>query len=156
MTAVPLAPVRRWIGSRQSAHRERGATAGNIYFTVLFVAVVGGMLHNELAAVFWPIVPNASALAGAALHPDPVRRPLPGVAPVRPARAEPSRRVLAAARAGEPAPPAAAVAAAHGAGGGLVGALAGIAIVGHVAPRTLDGETVALLDDGRRAWPASR
>ena len=69
MTAatVPLAPVRRWIGRTQSAHRERGATAGNIYFTVLFIAVVGGILHKQLAVVFWPTAPNASALAGGSL-----------------------------------------------------------------------------------------
>jgi hypothetical protein len=69
MTTVPLAPVRRWISRRQSAHRERGATAGNIYFAVLFVAVVGGMLHQQLAVVFWPSAPNASPLAAGSLVP---------------------------------------------------------------------------------------
>ena len=62
-----FAGLRRWVRRTQSDHRERGATAGNIYFTVLFVAVVGGMLHKQLAVVFWPTHPNASQLAGLAL-----------------------------------------------------------------------------------------
>jgi len=62
-----FAGLRRWVRRTQSDHRERGATAGNIYFTVLFVAVVGGMLHEQLAVIFWPAHPNASQLAGLAL-----------------------------------------------------------------------------------------
>ncbi|GAB1642749.1 DUF6297 family protein [Krasilnikovia sp. MM14-A1259] len=62
-----VAALRRWVRRHQSAHRGRGATAGNIYFAVLFVAVVGGMLHRQLAVVFWPQRPNLSLLAGAAL-----------------------------------------------------------------------------------------
>jgi Family of unknown function (DUF6297) len=65
--AIDVAGIRRWVRRTQSAHRERGATAGNIYFAVLFVAVVGGMLHKQLAAVFWPASPNASELAGGSL-----------------------------------------------------------------------------------------
>jgi uncharacterized protein DUF6297 len=145
MTTVPLAPVRRWISGRQSAHRERGATAGNIYFTLLFVAVVGGMVHKQLAAVFWPTRPNASALAGAALVPilfgllyqalrrfGPLALSRPAaswllVAPVSRRRLLlPSLRLTALVAA-------------------VVGTLTGLAIVGHTAPRSLDGQTVGLL-----------
>lgn len=59
--------LRRWVRRTQSEHRERGATLGNIYFAVLFIAVVGGMLRRQLAVIFWPAHPNASELAGAAL-----------------------------------------------------------------------------------------
>ncbi|GAA2705599.1 DUF6297 family protein [Actinoplanes palleronii] len=51
---VELRPVRRWLHQRQVAHRERGATLGNLYFATLFCAVVGAMLHEKLAAIFWP------------------------------------------------------------------------------------------------------
>ncbi|GIF10601.1 DUF6297 family protein [Actinoplanes teichomyceticus] len=55
MTApVALRPVRRWIHHRQSAHRERGATLGNLYFAALLLAVLGAMTHERLAAIFWP------------------------------------------------------------------------------------------------------
>lgn len=148
MSTVPLAPVRRWIGRTQSAHRERGATAGNIYFTVLFVAVVGGMLHRQVAAVFWPVAPNASRPAGGALAlvlfgllylalrrfgPLALSRPAASwllTAPV-------SRRRLLL-----PALRLTAMAAA------ITGALAGLALLGHAAPRTLGGEVVALLGVG--------
>ncbi|MEV4638725.1 DUF6297 family protein [Actinoplanes sp. NPDC049548] len=66
-TAVSVAGVRRWVRRTQSAHKERGETLGNFYFAVLFVAIVGGMVHRQLAAVFWPASPHASALAGAGL-----------------------------------------------------------------------------------------
>jgi hypothetical protein len=62
-----FAGLRRWVRRAQSDHRERGATAGNIYFAVLFIAVVGGMLHEQLAVIFWPSHPNASLLAGLGL-----------------------------------------------------------------------------------------
>jgi hypothetical protein len=148
VSTVPLAPVRRWIGRTQSAHRERGATAGNIYFTVLFVAVVGGMLHRQVAAVFWPVAPNASRPAGGALAlvlfgllylalrrfgPLALSRPAASwllTAPV-------SRRRLLL-----PALRLTAMAAA------ITGALAGLALLGHAAPRTLGGEVVALLGVG--------
>jgi hypothetical protein len=148
MTAVPLAPVRRWIGRRQSAHRERGATAGNLYFAALFLAVVGGMLHKELAAVFWPTAPNASRLAGAALLPilfgllylalrrfGPLALSRPAASWLLPAPVSRRRLLLPSLRL------TALVAA-------LVGALAGLAIVGHAAPRTLGGESIALLAAG--------
>ena len=68
MTApVGVAGIRRWVRRRQSAHRERGETLGNVYFAVLFVLIVGGMLHRQLAAIVWPGTPNASALAGGSL-----------------------------------------------------------------------------------------
>ncbi|HEU4348856.1 MAG TPA: hypothetical protein VFR35_13850, partial [Actinoplanes sp.] len=65
MTTIALAPVRRWIRRTQAAHRDRGETLGTFYFTVLFVLIVGGMLHKQLSAVFWPVEPDASGLAGA-------------------------------------------------------------------------------------------
>jgi hypothetical protein len=67
LQATDLPALRKWIRQRQTAHRERGATAANIYFAVLFVAIVGGMLHKQLAVIFWPARPNASELAGLAL-----------------------------------------------------------------------------------------
>ncbi|MEU7901796.1 DUF6297 family protein [Actinoplanes sp. NPDC049118] len=66
-TTVAVGSVRRWVRRTRSAHRERGETLGNFYFAVLFVAIVGGMLHRQLAAIFWPAAPNASVLAGGAL-----------------------------------------------------------------------------------------
>ncbi|MFI7546355.1 DUF6297 family protein [Actinoplanes sp. NPDC049599] len=68
MTApVGVAGLRRWIRRTQSAHRERGETLGNYYFALLFVLIVGGMVHRQLAAVVWPAEPNASELAGTSL-----------------------------------------------------------------------------------------
>jgi hypothetical protein len=148
MSTVPLGPVRRWIGRRQSSHRERGATAGNIYFAVLFLAVVGGMLHEQVAVVIWPVAPNASPLAAAALVPAlfgvlylTLRR-LGPLALSRPAAswlltAPVSRRRLLL-----PSLRLTTVAAA------VVGALAGVSVVGHAAPRTLGGGAVALLATG--------
>ncbi|BCJ54511.1 hypothetical protein Asp14428_59860 [Actinoplanes sp. NBRC 14428] len=66
-TAVGVTGVRRWVRRTQSAHRERGETLGNFYFAVLFVAIVGGMAHKQLAVVFWPAAPHASGLAGTGL-----------------------------------------------------------------------------------------
>lgn len=148
MSTVPLAPVRRWIGRTQSAHRERGATAGNVYFAVLFVAVVGGMLHRQVAVVFWPVAPNASGLAGGALTlvlfgllylalrrfgPLALSRPAASwllTAPVSRRRLLlPSLRLTAIVAA-------------------ITGALFGLALVGHTAPRTLGGAVVALLGGG--------
>src|SRR5690349_18688933 len=59
--------LRRWVRRTQSDHRERGATLSNIYFAVLFVAIVGGMVHKQLAVIFWPSFPGASTLAGMSL-----------------------------------------------------------------------------------------
>ncbi|MEU8612931.1 DUF6297 family protein, partial [Actinoplanes sp. NPDC048791] len=72
MTAPATAPVsvrglRRWVRRTQSAHRERGETLGNYYFAVLFVLIVGGIVHKQIAAVVWPAEPNASELAGDSL-----------------------------------------------------------------------------------------
>ncbi|GAA0539879.1 hypothetical protein GCM10010172_21370 [Paractinoplanes ferrugineus] len=148
MTAVPLAPVRRWISRRQSAHRERGATAGNIYFTVLFLAVVGGMVHKQLAVVFWPTHPNASALAAASLVPilfgllylalrrfGPLALSRPAASWLLPAPVSRRRLLLPSLRL-------TAIVAA------IVGALAGLAVLGHGAPRTLGGEQIALFGTG--------
>ena len=166
-----LRALRRWLRSTQSAHRDRGATAGNIYFAVLFIAVVGGMLRRELAVVFWPASPNASELAGAGLVLISVgavfitMRRLGPLGLTRPAAswlltAPVSRRRLLV-----PALRIAAVAAA------IAGALLGVAIVGHVAARPLPGVLGALLPaagallgvlvllgalaaQGGRRWPA--
>jgi Family of unknown function (DUF6297) len=145
MTTVPLAPVRRWISSRQSAHRDYKATAGTVYFTLLWVTVVGGMVHEQLAAAFWPTHPNVSALAGAALTPilfgvlyqalrrfGPLALSRPAASWLLPAPVSRRRLLLPSLRL------TALVAAS-------LGALAGLAIVGHAAPRTLGGESVALL-----------
>jgi len=137
--------LRRWVRRTQSDHRERGATAGNIYFAVLFIAVVGGMLHQQLAVIFWPIHPNASELAGTALvlagvgglflalrrlGPLGLSRPAASwflTAPVSRRRLlVPSLRLAAA-------------------GAGLAGALYGVAVVGHVADRPMPGVEGALL-----------
>jgi Family of unknown function (DUF6297) len=137
--------LRRWVRRTQSAHRERGATAGNIYFAVLFVAIVGGMLHKQLAVVFWPTHPNASELAGAALAATGVgtlflaMRRLGPLGLSRPAAswlltAPVSRRRLLA-----PSLWLAALLAA------IAGALFGIAIVGHVAARPMPAPVGALL-----------
>ncbi|MFI5889008.1 DUF6297 family protein [Actinoplanes sp. NPDC051513] len=146
--AVPLAPVRRWISRRQSAHRERGATAGNIYFALLFVAVVGGMVHKQLAVVFWPTAPNASRLAAASLVPilfgllylalrrfGPLALSRPAASWLLPAPVSRRRLLLPSLRL-------------TAIGAAIVGALAGIAIVGHAAPRTEAGSAVALLAAG--------
>ena len=148
MTAVPLGPVRRWILRTQSSHRERGATLSSIYFAVLFTAVVGGMLHRQLAAIFWPTAPNASALVGVSLVAlcfgllhlalrrfGPLALSRPAASWLLPAPVSRRRLLLPSLRL-------AAVAAA------VLGALAGIAIVGHTAPRTLTGAQVALLATG--------
>jgi hypothetical protein len=142
---VPLAPIRRWIGRRQSAHRERGATAGNIYFALLFVAIVGGMVHKQLAVVFWPSAPNISRLAAASLIPvlfgllyltlrrfGPLALSRPAASWLLPAPVSRRRLLLPSLRL-------TAIVAA------IVGALEGTAIVGHAAPRTLAGAAVALL-----------
>ena len=65
--AVSVAELKRWIRRTQSAHRDRGETLGNVYFAVLFVLIAGGMVHEQIAALVWPAVPNASELAGGSL-----------------------------------------------------------------------------------------
>ncbi|WP_067507749.1 DUF6297 family protein [Actinoplanes sp. TFC3] len=64
MTAVSVLQVRRWVRRSQAAHKERGETLGNFYFALLFVAIVGGMVHRQIAAVVWPGHPTAAPLAG--------------------------------------------------------------------------------------------
>jgi hypothetical protein len=64
---VGVGGLRRWVRRTQSAHRGRGETLGNYYFAALFVVIVGGMVHKQLAAVLWPAAPNTSELAGDSL-----------------------------------------------------------------------------------------
>jgi hypothetical protein len=141
---VAVGGVRRWVRRTRSAHRERGETLGNFYFAVLFVAIVGGMLHRQLAVIFWPATPNASALAGGALSlvivgglylalrrfgPLGLSRPAASwllTAPV-------SRRRLLL--------PSLWVAAI---GAAFAGALGGLAILGHVAARPVSGPDALL------------
>jgi hypothetical protein len=140
-----FAGLRSWVRHTQSDHRERGATLGNVYFVVLFVAVVGGMLHRQLAIVFWPAHPNASELAGLALvlvgvgglflalrrlGPLGLSRPAASwflTAPVSRRRLLiPSLRLAAI-------------------GAAIAGALYGVAVVGHVAVRPMPDADGALL-----------
>jgi hypothetical protein len=143
-----IGELRKWIRSRQSAHRDRGATAGNIYFVVLFIAIVGGILHKQLAIVFWPVHPNASELAGLALVVSGVGglflalRRLGPLGLSRPAAswlltAPVSRRRLLA-----PSLRLATIAAA------LAGAFFGLAITGHVATRPMPSALAAALLTG--------
>lgn len=62
-----VAAVQRWVRRAQSAHRERGETLGNLYLALLFVLIVGGMLHRQVEAAFWPDMPNLSRLAACSL-----------------------------------------------------------------------------------------
>jgi len=142
---VRVAGVRRWVRRTRSAHRERGETLGNFYFAVLFVVIVGGMLHRQLTAIFWPGTPNASELAGGSLTllitgglylalrrlgPLGLSRPAASwllTAPV-------SRRRLLL-----PSLWLATI------GAAIAGALGGFAIVGHVAARPVPGPAEALL-----------
>jgi hypothetical protein len=143
--ATDLVALRKWIRQRQSAHRERGATLGNIYFALLFIAIVGGMLHKQLAIVFWPAHPNASELAGLSLVVTGVAglflalRRLGPLGLSRPAAswlltAPVSRRRLLS-----PSLRLATIAAA------LAGAFFGLAITGHVAYRPMPGGLAAAL-----------
>ncbi|WP_127497561.1 DUF6297 family protein [Actinoplanes solisilvae] len=148
MTAVPLAPVRRWISRTQSSHRERGATLSSLYVGLLSVAIIGGILHRQLAAVFWPSAPNASALAGASLVAvcygllylalrrfGPLALSRPAASWLLPAPVSRRRLLLPSLRIA-------------GFTAALLGALAAVAIVGHVAPRARVGDEVALLTVG--------
>ncbi|MGA5303103.1 DUF6297 family protein [Nucisporomicrobium flavum] len=143
-----VAAVRRWVRRTRSAHRERGETLGNFYFAVLFVVIVGGMLHRQLAAVFWPGAPNVSELAAYSLAAAlagglylALRR-LGPLALSRPAAswlltAPVSRRRLLLPSLGLAVTAAAAA-----------GALGAFAIVGHVAARPVPAEVFASLPAG--------
>lgn len=148
MTAVPLAPVRRWISRTQSSHRERGATLSSLYVGLLSVAILGGILHRQLAAVFWPSTPNASALAGGSLVAvcygllymalrrfGPLALSRPAASWLLPAPVSRRRLLMPSLRLA-------------GITAALLGALAAVAIVGHVAPRAQVGDEVALLTVG--------
>ena len=145
MTVVPLAPVRRWISRTQSSHRERGATLSSLYVAALTVAIIGGILHRQLAEVFWPPAPDSSGLAGASLVAvcfgvlylalrrfGPLALSRPAASWLLPAPVSRRRLLLPSLRL-------AAIAAA------VIGALAALAIVGHVVPRVLAGAETALL-----------
>ncbi|MFI5931477.1 DUF6297 family protein [Actinoplanes sp. NPDC051494] len=143
-TPVSVGEVRRWVRRRQAAHLDRGETLGNFYFALLFVAIVVGMLHRQLAVVFWPETPNASLLAGVSIITGLVGglylmlRRLGPLALSRPASswlltAPVSRRALLLPSLG------AAVALAT-----VAGALGALAIMGHVVHRPLPDQ-VALL-----------
>jgi hypothetical protein len=142
---VRLGPVRRWIRRTRSAHRDRGETAGTLYFLVFFVAVVGSMLYDQVRALFWPVHPGASVPAGLALVLTGLAllhltlRRLGPLALSRPATswlltAPVSRRALLL--------PALWLATA---GAATAGALGVLLIVGHVAPRPVPGRSEVLL-----------
>lgn len=143
--ATDIVGLRRWIRRTQTSHRERGATAGNIYVAVLTVAIVGGMLHTQLQKVFWPATPDLSALAGGSVVAAAVgliflaMRRLGPLGLPRPAAswlltAPVSRRRLLL-----PSFWLAALLAA------VTGALVGLATGGHVAVRGMPGDEVVLL-----------
>jgi hypothetical protein len=145
VTTVAVAPIRRWIRRTQAAHRERGETFGNFYFAVFTVLIVGGMVHRQLQETFWPVRPDASALAGAALvlillallHL--LLRRLGPLALSRPAASWLLTAPIDRGRLLAPSLRLATVAAA------AVGTLSGIAIVGHAAPRPVPESIAALL-----------
>ncbi|RSM73515.1 hypothetical protein DMB66_03035 [Actinoplanes sp. ATCC 53533] len=145
MTApVAVAGIRRWVRRTQSAHRDGRETLGNVYFAVLFVLIVGGMVHKQIAAVVWPDTPNASMLAGGSLILIIIGvlyltlRRLGPLALSRPAAswlltAPVSRRRLLL--------PSLWVALL---GAAVVGAVGGLAILGHVATRPVPGADALL------------
>jgi Family of unknown function (DUF6297) len=143
--ATDVVALRRWVRRTQSSHRERGATAGNVYFAVLFVAIVGGMLHTQLQKVFWPVTPNFSVLAGTSLvaagtglvflamrRLGPLGLPRPAASWLLTAPVSRRRLLL-------PSFWLAALLAA------TTGALIGVAVGGHVAVRGMPGGEIALL-----------
>jgi uncharacterized protein DUF6297 len=169
VTVVDVAAVRGWIRRTQWSHRSRGETAGTVYFALLFVAIVGGMVHRPVAAVFWPSVPDASRLAGAALvaagtgilflamrRLGPLGLSRPAASWLLPAPVS-RRRLLA---------PSLWLAAAFAAG---FGALLGVAVAGHALARPAPGLSVtaigalagvlllliALAAQAGRRWPAA-
>ncbi|MFI5494560.1 DUF6297 family protein [Actinoplanes sp. NPDC051859] len=143
-TTVAVAGVRRWVRRTQSAHRERGETLGNVYFAVLFIAVVGGILHKQVTAVVWPSSVQGSALVGASLTAaltGTVYLLLRKIGPLGLSRPAASwlltapvgrRRLLL--------PPLLAAAA----GAAVAGALGGLAILGHATARPVP-QTATLL-----------
>jgi hypothetical protein len=64
---VALAPVRRWVRARQNAHRDTGSLLGNVYFGVLLVAVLLGMVWPMISSVFWPDAPSGAVLRAVAI-----------------------------------------------------------------------------------------
>ncbi|MBM2621300.1 hypothetical protein JIG36_37940 [Actinoplanes sp. LDG1-06] len=148
MTVVPLAPVRRWISRTQSSHRERGATLSSLYIGVLTIAIIGGMLHRQVAAIFWPSAPDTSALAAGSLTAvcygllylalrrfGPLALSRPAASWLLPAPVSRRRLLLPSLRL-------------TGLVAAVIGGLATLAVVGHAAPRAEAGDEVALLITG--------
>ncbi|MCM4076801.1 DUF6297 family protein [Paractinoplanes hotanensis] len=148
MTAVPLAPVRRWISRTQSSHRERGATLSSLYIGALSIAIIGGMFHRQVAEVFWPPAPDASALAAGSLVAviygllylalrrfGPLALSRPAASWLLPAPVSRRRLLLPSLRI-------------TGIVAAAIGATAALAITGHAAPRTEAADEVALLVGG--------
>jgi hypothetical protein len=142
---VDVRAIRTWVRRTQAAHKERGETLGNFYFALLFILIVGGMLYRQVRAVVWPVEVTASELGGVSLILVMVGvlfialRRLGPLALSRPAAswlltAPVDRRRLLA-----PSMRLAAI------GAAVAGALAGIAIVGHVGPRPVPGRAEVLL-----------
>jgi Family of unknown function (DUF6297) len=168
VTAVDVAAVRGWIRRTQWSHRSRSETAGTVYFVLLFVAIVGGMVHRPVAAVFWPGAPDASLLTGAGLvaagagilflamrRLGPLGLSRPAASWLLPAPVS-RRRLLA---------PSLWLATAIAAG---FGALLGVAVAGHAMARPAPGYVtpigalsgvllllIALAAQGGRRWPAT-
>jgi hypothetical protein len=145
MTAtVSVTGLRRWVRRTQSAHRGRGETLGNYYFAALFVFIVGGIVHKQIAAVVWPDAPNASELAGGGLvliltgglylalrHLGPLALSRPAASWLLTAPVSRRRLLL----------PSLWVALG---GAAVAGALGGLAVLGHVAARPVPGADALL------------
>jgi hypothetical protein len=143
--AVDVRALRGWIRRTQWSHRSRSETAGTVYFVLLFAAVVGGMVHRPVAALFWPHAPDASRPAGAALvaagtgvlflamrRLGPLGLSRPAASWLLPAPVS-RRRLLA---------PSLWLAVGLAAGSGAV---LGVAVVGHVLARPAPGAVTALV-----------
>ncbi|TDO40530.1 DUF6297 family protein [Paractinoplanes brasiliensis] len=145
---VPLTPVRRWISRTQSSHRERGATLSSLYIGALSIAIIGGMLHRQVGAIFWPSAPDTSALAAASLvavsygllllalrRLGPLALSRPAAAWLLTAPISRRRLLLPSLRLA-------------GLFVVVIGGLGALAIAGHAAPRAEAGDEVALLVTG--------
>ncbi|GAB2573558.1 hypothetical protein Aab01nite_20110 [Paractinoplanes abujensis] len=145
MTAVPLSPVRRWISRTQSSHRERGATLNSLYIGALSVAIIGGMLHRQIAAIFWPSAPDTSALAAGSLVAvcyGLLYLALRRFGPLALSRAAASWLLTAPVSRRRLLLPSLRL---TGIAAAVLGGLAALAVVGHAAPRAEAGDEVALL-----------
>ncbi|MBL7255169.1 DUF6297 family protein [Paractinoplanes lichenicola] len=148
MTVVPLSPVRRWISRTQSSHRERGATLNSLYIGALTIAIIGGMLHRQVAAIFWPSAPDASALTAGSLVAvcyGLLYLALRRFGPLALSRAAASWLLTAPVSRRRLLLPSLRL---TGIAAALLGGLAALAIAGHAAPRSEAGDEVALLVTG--------